>query len=232
MRAQIFHLDHAYLEGHPVLNNVSLDLKPGSLTFLVGASGSGKSTLMRLLFGEEQVQSGQILVGSWSLAHLNERTRPHYRRQVGYIYQDLRLLPQWSALENVMLPLEAIGTPRRVQRDRAHTLLHQVGLGHHLRTQVNQLSGGEQQRVAIARALVNRPSFLIADEPTAHLDPTLTQEIMKLLFEQRSKGVTLLISTHDHDLLSKYSGSVIEMKQGHVTHLHRDRPLMHSGILS
>ena len=216
MRVQVFHLDHAYLAGHPVLTNISLDLKPGSLNFLIGPSGSGKSTLMRLLFGEERVQTGQILVGDWSLAHLNDHHRALYRREVGYVYQDLRLLPQWSAEENVMLPLEAVGHSARAQRIRAHELLHQVGLGHHIRTPVAQLSGGERQRVAIARAMVHRPHVLLADEPTANLDPSLSLGMLKLLHEQRLRGVTLLISTHDHSILNRYRGEVFEMRRGQI----------------
>lgn len=217
MRVQVFHLDHAYSQGHSVLKNVSLDLKPGSLNFLIGPSGSGKSTLMRLLFGEEIVQTGQILVGDWSLAHLNEQSRPAYRRQVGYVYQDLRLLLPWSAEENVMLPLEAAGHSAREQRIRAHELLHQVGLGHHIRTPVAQLSGGERQRVAIARAMIHRPQFLLADEPTANLDPQLSQGMLKLLHDQRLRGVTLLISTHDYSLLNHYRGEVFEMTRGQIS---------------
>ena len=217
MRAQVFHLDHAYLREHPVLVDVSLDLTPGSLNFLIGPSGSGKSTLMRLLFGEEPVQSGQILVGDWSLSHLNESTRPLYRREVGYIYQDLKLLPHWSTEDNVMLPLEAVGWSIRAQRDRAHELLHEVGLGHHLRTPVSQLSGGERQRVAIARAVVHRPRLLLADEPTAHLDPNLTLGMLELLHKQRLKGVTLLISTHDYAMLDHYRGAIFEMNRGRLS---------------
>ena len=217
MRVQVFHLDHAYLTDHPVLTNISLDLKSGSLNFLIGPSGSGKSTLMRLLFAEERVQTGQILVGDWSLAHLSEKNRPHYRREVGYVYQDLRLLPQWSAEENVMLPLEAVGYSAKAQRVRAHELLHQVGLGHHIRTPVAQLSGGERQRVAIARAIVHRPHLLLADEPTANLDPSLSMGMLNLLHEQRLRGVTLLISTHDHSILNHYRGEVFEMNRGQIT---------------
>ena len=217
MRVQAFHLDHAYLADHPVLTNVSVDLKPGSLNYLIGPSGSGKSTLMRLLFGDEPIQTGQVLVGPWSLAHLNERRLPFYRREVGFIYQDLHLLPQWTAEENVMLPLEAIGCSRREQRTRAHELLHQVGLGHHLRTSVAQLSGGERQRVAVARALVHNPMFLLADEPTANLDPTLSEGVIELLNQQRQRGVTLLISTHDHELIKLYNCEVYEMHKGRIT---------------
>ena len=224
MRVQVFHLDHAYSRAHPVLRDVSLDLRPGTLNYLIGPSGSGKSTLMRLLFGEERVQTGQILVGDWSLAHLTERERPLYRRQVGYVYQDLRLLLQWSAEENVMLPLEAVGCSLREQRTRAHELLHQVGLGHHLRTPVAQLSGGERQRVAIARAMVHRPHVLLADEPTANLDPSLSQGMLSLLHEQRLRGVTLLISTHDYSLLDHYRGDVFEMSRGEITRRWSARP--------
>ena len=217
MRVQAFHLDHSYLPEHPILKNVSLDLKPGSLNYLIGPSGSGKSTLMRLLFGDETIQAGQVLVGSWSLAHLTERKLALYRREVGFVYQDLRLLPHWNAEENVMLPLEAIGRSRAEQRKRAHELLHQVGLGHHLRTPVAQLSGGERQRVAIARALVHNPMFLLADEPTANLDPTLSEGVIELLNQQRQRGVTLLISTHDHEVIKLFNCDVYEMQKGKIT---------------
>ena len=217
MRVQIFHLDHAYLPNHPVLNNVSLDLQPSSLNYLIGPSGSGKSTLMRLLFGDESIQTGQVLVDRWSLAHLTEKSLPFYRREVGFIYQGLRLLHDWSAEDNVMLPLEATGHSRRMQRSRAHELLHQVGLGHHLRTPVAQLSGGERQRVAIARALVHNPKFLLADEPTANLDPALSDGVIELLNQQRQRGVTLLISTHDHELIKLFNCDVFEMNKGKIT---------------
>lgn len=217
MRVQAFHLGHTYLPEHPVLHNISLDLSPGSLNYLIGPSGSGKSTLMKILFGDEPIQTGQALVGGWSLAHLTDKTRPYYRREVGFVYQDLRLLPAWTAEENVCLPLEAIGRSRRAQRSRAHELLHQVGLGHHLRTPVAQLSGGERQRVAIARALVHNPRFLLADEPTANLDPALSDGVIELLNEQRQRGVTLLISTHDHQLIKLFRSQVYEMRRGIIS---------------
>lgn len=217
MRVQVFHIDHAYLPEHPVLKDITLDLAPGSLNYLIGPSGCGKSTLMRLLFGEEQLQTGQVLVGPWSLAHLTEKTRPYYRRDVGFVYQDLRLLPEWTAEENVCLPLEAIGRSRRAQLRRAHELLHQVGLGHHLRSPVAQLSGGERQRVAIARALVHNPRFLLADEPTANLDPKLSDGVIELLNEQRQRGVTLLITTHDHQLIKLFNSEVYEMLDGRIS---------------
>ena len=217
MRVQAFHLGHTYLPEHPVLHDVSLDLSPGSLNYLIGPSGSGKSTLMKILFGDEPIQTGQALVGGWSLAHLTDKTCPYYRREVGFVYQDLRLLPAWTAEENVCLPLEAIGRSRREQRARAHELLHQVGLGHHLRTPVAQLSGGERQRVAIARALVHNPRFLLADEPTANLDPALSDGVIELLNEQRQRGVTLLISTHDHQLIKLFRSQVYEMRRGRIS---------------
>ncbi len=216
MRVQVFNLNHAYLSEHPVLSDISLDLVPGSLNFLIGPSGSGKSTLMRLLFGDEHIQTGQVLAGQWSLAHLHKRDLPYYRREVGFIYQDLRLLHNWTAEDNVMLPLEAIGHSRKQQKQRAHLLLHQVGLGHHLRTPVAQLSGGERQRVAIARSLVHNPKFILADEPTANLDPKLSDGVIELLNQQRQRGVTILISTHEHALIKLFNCNVFEMKTGKI----------------
>ena len=217
MRVQVFHLNHAYLPEHPVLSDISLDLSPGSLNFLIGPSGSGKSTLMRLLFGDEGIQTGQVLAGQWSLAHLHKKNLPFYRREVGFIYQDLRLLHNWTAEDNVMLPLEAIGRSRKSQKQRAHQLLHQVGLGHHIRTPVAQLSGGERQRVAIARSLVHNPKFILADEPTANLDPKLSDGVIEILNQQRQRGVTILISTHEHALIKLFNCNVFEMLDGKIT---------------
>lgn len=216
MRVQLFHLEHTYPPDHRALRGLSLEIGAGSLTFIVGPSGAGKSTLFRLIFAEERPTSGQLLVGEWPVHTLSYRERARYRRQVGYVFQDLKLLPSLSAAENVMLPLEAAGMARAEQRARAHERLYEVSLAHALHTPVEQLSGGERQRVAVARALALRPRLLIADEPTGSLDPALSRAVMDLLFEQSLRGCTVLISTHDHALLNHYRARVVEVRGGLV----------------
>jgi cell division transport system ATP-binding protein len=216
LKVQVFHAHHAYLNQTPTLVDVSLSLHSGEFCFLIGASGAGKSTLFKLLFAEEKPNNGQILVNDWHVHQLTHRTRPFYRRNVGYIFQDLKLLTQRTAAENIALPLEAVGIKRSYQRQRVHHLLHRVGLGHCARSKIHQLSGGERQRIAIARALAHNPQFILADEPTGSLDPTLSKSIMDLLFEQSMRGVTVLVSTHDHSLLKRYNTRILCMEQGSI----------------
>ena len=221
MQVQIFHAHHQYLNQTRSLIDVSLTLNSGEFCFLIGASGAGKSTLFKLLFAEEKPNSGQVLVDDWHVHQLNHKQRPFYRRHVGYVFQDLKLLAQRTAAENIALPLEAVGIKRSQQRQRVHQLLHNVGLGHRSRSKVHQLSGGERQRIAIARALAHNPKFILADEPTGSLDPSLSQSIMDLLFEQSVRGVTVLVSTHDHQLLKRYNSRVITMQKGSIVSDHR-----------
>ena len=216
MKVQLFHTHHTYNQQTPAISDVSLQLESGDFCFMIGPSGAGKSTLFKLLFAEENPQSGQILVGDWFVHRLSYQERPLYRRSVGYIFQDLKLLDTRSVTENVALPLEAIGASWKAQRLRVHELLHQVGLGHRGRSKVSRLSGGEKQRVAIARALAHRPRMILADEPTGSLDPELSEEIMDLLYLESIKGVTVICSTHDHSLLDRYSARVIELENGRI----------------
>jgi cell division transport system ATP-binding protein len=216
VNVQLYHVDHSYLPDQPALSDVSLQLNSGDFCFIIGPSGSGKSTLFKVIFGEVRPQNGQVLVGDWSVHRLDIQRRPHYRRELGYVFQDLKLLTQRSASENIALPLEATGVKRKTQRRRVHDLLSVVGLGHAPRVRVDQLSGGERQRVAIARALARQPRVLLADEPTGSLDPSLRIEMMDLLFEQSLRGVTVIVSTHDHDLLKRYPVRSIEMRGGRV----------------
>ncbi|MBM4292573.1 MAG: ATP-binding cassette domain-containing protein [Deltaproteobacteria bacterium] len=217
MRVQLFHLEHTYPPDHKALRGVSLELAEGALTFLTGPSGAGKSTLFRLMFAEERPSSGQVVVGDWPVHRLSYRERARYRRQVGYVFQDLKLLPALSAAENVALPLEAAGLARTAQRARAHERLYEVSLGHALHTPVEQLSGGERQRVAVARALALRPRLLLADEPTGNLDPALSRAVMDLLFEQSLRGCTVVVSTHDLALAARYRARVVEVRGGLVS---------------
>ena len=216
MKVQVFHAHHSYLNRTPSLTDVSLTLESGDFCFLIGASGAGKSTLFKLLFAEEKPSSGQVLVGDWHVHQLSYKDRPFYRRNVGYVFQDLKLLTQRTAAENIALPLEAVGVKRSQQRQRVHHLLHNIGLGHKSSSKVSQLSGGERQRISIARALAHNPQFILADEPTGSLDPKLSANIMDLLFEQSVRGVTVLVSTHDHQLLKRYSSRIISMERGSI----------------
>lgn len=216
MRVQLFHVEHSYPPHQVSLRDASLDLPTGSFSFVVGPSGAGKSTLLKLIFAQERPSSGQIVVGDWVVHRLSYAERARYRREVGCVHQDLKLLPQATTAENVALPLEASGVSLRAQRARVHQALHEVSLGHAARTLVDQLSGGERQRVAIARAIALRPRLLIADEPTAHLDPALSREIMELLFLQSLKGATVIVSTHDHTQLSRDRANLITVEGGRV----------------
>lgn len=216
MRVQLFHVEHSYPPDQVSLRDASLDLPAGSFSYLIGPSGAGKSTLLKLIFAQERPRSGQVLVGDWAVHRLTYAERARYRRAVGCVHQDLKLLPHASTADNVALPLEASGMPLRAQRARVHQALHEVSLGHASRARVDQLSGGERQRVAIARAIALRPRLLIADEPTAHLDPELSREIMTLLFMQSLKGATVIVSTHDHTQLQRDRTNVISVEGGRV----------------
>ena len=216
MRVEIFHAHHAYLPNLPTLSDFSLTFPAGQFCFVIGASGAGKSTIFKLIFGSERPHSGQILVDQWNVHRLTHQTRPLYRREVGYIFQDLKLLSERTALENIALPLETVGIHRSEQRRRVYQLLHRIGLTHVARSRVDQLSGGERQRVAIARALVHHPRLILADEPTGSLDPERSQDMMDLLYEQSIKGVTVIVSTHSHHLLSRYGCRVIHLQNGRI----------------
>ena len=218
MRVQLFHVEHSYPPDQVSLRDASLDLPSGSFSFIIGPSGAGKSTLLKLIFAQEKPRSGQLLIGDWPVHRLSYAERARYRREVGYVHQDLKLLPGESASDNVSLPLEASGVSRRAQKARVHQALHEVSLGHATRLRVEQLSGGERQRVAIARAIALRPKLLIADEPTAHLDPQLSAEVMELLYRQSLKGTTVLVSTHDHSLLTRERAHLITVRDGRLSH--------------
>ncbi len=205
-----------YSVGNAALNGVSLKIEQGEFVFIVGDSGSGKSTLIRLIMKEVEPTSGTIKVNGQSLTKMKRRHIPKYRRGLGVVFQDFRLLKDRNIYENVAFAQRVIETPTRKIKKKVPAALSQVGLAQKYKAYPKELSGGEQQRVAIARAIVNEPNILLADEPTGNLDPTNSWEIMSLLEEANQMGTTILVVTHNHEIVSEMNKRVITMKQGVV----------------
>jgi cell division transport system ATP-binding protein len=201
----------------PALDDVSIEVDRGEFVFLVGASGSGKSTCLRLVLREEKASSGTVHVAGRDVARLSSWKVPHLRRQIGAVFQDFRLLPNKNVYENVAFALQVIGRSRHAIRQTVPETLELVGLGGKEKRRPHELSGGEQQRVAIARAFVNRPSILLADEPTGNLDPTTSVGIMKLLDRINRTGTTIVMATHDDEIVDQMRKRVIELDDGRVT---------------
>ncbi|MBU7598680.1 cell division ATP-binding protein FtsE [Streptomyces sp. XM4193] len=203
-------------QNHPALRDVSLEIERGEFVFLVGSSGSGKSTFLRLILREERASTGQVHVLGKDLGRLSNWKVPQMRRQLGTVFQDFRLLPNKTVGENVAFALEVIGKPRGQIRKTVPEVLDLVGLGGKDDRMPGELSGGEQQRVAIARAFVNRPMLLIADEPTGNLDPHTSVGIMKLLDRINKTGTTVLMATHDQQIVDQMRKRVIELEKGRL----------------
>ena len=202
----------SYAKGQPALNDVSLHIDKGEFVFIVGNSGSGKSTLIKLLLKEPT--SGTIIVNDQNLGKMKRRKVPKYRRGVGVVFQDFRLLKDRNVYENVAFAQRVIERPNRVIKKRVPEILTLVGLAEKYKSFPRELSGGEQQRVALARALVNRPNILLADEPTGNLDPKNSLEIMKLLEEINERGTTVLVVTHNREIVNSFRKRVITMRKG------------------
>ncbi len=200
----------------PALDDVSLEIEKGEFIFLVGPSGSGKSTFLRLVLREERPTKGQVWVLGKELNRLSNWKIPAMRRQIGTVFQDFRLLPNKTVFENVAFALEVIGKPTSQIKKVVPEVLEVVGLDGKEGRRPDELSGGEQQRVAIARAFVNRPMLLIADEPTGNLDPGTSVGIMKLLDRINKLGTTVVMSTHDSQIVDQMRRRVIELDSGHV----------------
>ena len=213
---QMFHVSKRYTRDSLALDDLSLTLEKGEFVFLAGPSGAGKSTLLKLLFCAEKATQGQIIVAGLNVHRLRQPSIPYLRRNIGVVFQDFKLLQRRSVFDNVAFSLEVLGRPRREIQRRVTSVLRQVGLGDKLLTHPKRLSGGEQQRVAIARALVNEPAILLADEPTGNLDPDLTLEIMKLLEEANARGTTVLVATHDPNLLLSRRKRVVTLEGGRL----------------
>lgn len=198
------------------LDNISLEIEKGEFVFLVGHSGAGKSTLIKLITAEEQPTSGEIIINDINVTELSQKEIPYYRRTLGMVFQDFRLLDNKTVMENVEFAMQVVGATRRQMRRRVPDVLGRVGLSAKARFHPDELSGGEQQRVAIARALANNPNLIIADEPTGNLDPDTSGEIMSYLEEINRSGTTVIVATHDKDIVNRMHKRVIVVDGGTI----------------
>ena len=205
-----------YSEGIPALNDVNIQIKEGEFVFIVGDSGSGKSTLIKLLLKELEPTAGTVYINNQPLNQIKHKQVPKFRRQVGVVFQDFRLLKDRNVYDNVGFALRVVGESSRTIRRKVPQMLSMVGLAAKYRSYPKQLSGGEQQRVAIARALINAPKILLADEPTGNLDSNNAWEIMKLLEEINARGTTVVVVTHNLDIVRGMKKRVITIEQGIV----------------
>ena len=205
-----------YSTGVDALNNISLRINDGDFAFVVGSSGAGNSTLIKLILKEIDATSGIVMVNDYNLSKLQKKKIPEFRRTIGFVFQDFRLIPSMTVYENVAFVLRVIDAPRKYIRKRVPYVISLVGLQDKANSYPNQLSGGEQQRVAIARALVNDPQLIIADEPTGNIDPELSYEIVELLKGINECGTTILMVTHEHDLVRHFGGRIININSGEI----------------
>jgi len=207
-------VNKSFSMGSPALNNVSLHIEKGEFVFIVGDSGSGKSTLIKLLLRELTPTSGKIIVNHTDVVKLKHGKIPRYRRGIGVVFQDFRVLKDRNVYENVAFAQRVISVPGREIRKNVPGVLSLVGLAEKYKSKPKELSGGEQQRVALARAIINKPPILLADEPTGNLDPKNTWEIMKLLEQINKNGTTILVVTHNREIVNEMRKRVITMKKG------------------
>ena len=204
----------SYPNGTQALKGIDLHIDEGEFVFIVGHSGAGKSTIMKLLLGEEKVTSGQLIVGDYDLTTIKNRDIPFYRRDLGVVFQDFRLFPKKTVYENVSFAMEVVGTPRSKIKRRVPAILNTVNLNGRQDVFPKELSGGEQQRVALARALANNPKVIIADEPTGNIDPKMSLEIMSLLVKINKLGKTVIVVTHEKNLVDYFRQRVVTLREG------------------
>ncbi len=205
-----------YQTGTHALEDVNIKINSGEFVFVVGSSGAGKSTFMKLIMREEKANTGKIVVNGFDLTRMKRKSVPLLRRTMGIVFQDFRLIPNMNVFENVAFAMHVVGADSKNIRREVSKALSLVGLGHKARSMPNQLSGGEQQRVGLARALVNSPDLIIADEPTGNVDPTMSYEIVSLLTEINKRGTTVLMVTHDHNLVRDFQHRVIMLDGGKI----------------
>lgn len=205
-----------YSNGVDALNNVNLKVNDGEFVFVVGNSGAGKSTLIKLLLREVQANEGEVFVNGFNLTKLRRGKIPALRRTIGVVFQDFRLIPTLNVYDNIAFVLRCTDAAPKVIRQRVPKVIGTLELGNKIKCFPTELSGGEQQRVALARALVNEPKLIIADEPTGNIDPRLSFEIVKLLQEINAQGTTVLMVTHEHDLVREFGGRTITLKDGSI----------------
>ena len=213
---EALHLSKTYDRGVFALRDLTIRIDKGEFVFLTGPSGAGKSTLLRLLLRQEIPSEGQLTVGGRDLGILTPRQVQAYRRSLGFVFQDFKLLPNKSVFENVALVPRVLGVPAAQQQRKAFQVLKWVGLQHRMSASPQSLAGGEQQRVAIARAIVNDPVIILADEPTGNLDPDLSLEIMNLFREINARGATVLVATHDRELIRRVGRRSISLDHGRM----------------
>ncbi len=205
-----------YMGNIYALDDITVDIEKKEFVFIVGPSGSGKSTFIKLMLKEEEPTNGQVYIADTNLAEIKKWKVPYLRRKVGCVFQDFKLLPQKTVSENVAYALEVTGRPRRIIESYVPEVLRLVGLGHKLDSYPDELSGGEQQRVSVARAFVNRPPILLADEPTGNLDPAMSTGIVKLLERINNTGTTVVMATHDQEIVNTFKKRVVELRDGRV----------------
>lgn len=213
---EITNLTKIYNGSFAAIKNINLTITGGEFIFIVGASGSGKSTLLKLLTKEETITSGDITVYGERLSKMKRRTVPYYRRTMGIVFQDFRLIEKMTVYENVAFAMRILGKSSREIRKRVELVLSQVSLEGKLKRLPCELSGGEKQRVGIARALVNKPRIIIADEPTGNVDPSMSYELVELLSNANKQGTTVITVTHDIDIVEKFPFRVIEIAGGKI----------------
>lgn len=205
-----------YPNGTHALYDVSLHIDKGEFVFIVGASGAGKSTFLKLIMHEETPTSGEIVINGNKISTLKRRQIPYLRRHMGIVFQDFRLIEKMSVFDNVAFAMRAVGESTSVIKKRVPYVLDLVGLKNKMKNKPSELSGGEQQRVSLARALVNNPEIIIADEPTGNVDPEMSHEIIELLNEINAKGTTVLVVTHEHELVREFNQRVITINRGRI----------------
>ena len=205
-----------YQSGTHALEDVNIKINPGEFVFIVGSSGAGKSTFMKLIMREEKANTGKITVNGFDLTTMKRKKVPMLRRTMGIVFQDFRLIPTMNVFQNVAFAMYVVGASGRDIRREVSKALSKVGLGHKARSMPSQLSGGEQQRVGLARALVNSPDLIIADEPTGNVDPNMSYEIVPMLTEINKHATTVLMVTHDHNLVRDFNHRVIMLDAGRI----------------
>jgi len=213
------HLSKQYSRGVYALRDLSISIDKGEFVFLTGPSGAGKSTFLRLLLREDLPSEGELTVAGRDLSTMSASQLQSYRRSLGFVFQDFRLISRMTVFQNVAFVMRVLGVTDIVQQRKTFQVLKWVGLQHRMNALPEELSGGEQQRVAIARALVNEPQLVIADEPTGNLDPDLSLEIMNLFREINSRGTTVVVATHDRELIRRVGRRSITLNHGHVVEI-------------
>ena len=213
---QMLHVFKSFATNAMALEDITFRVDAGEFAVLTGPSGAGKTTLLRLLYAAERPDRGNIIVNRRNVTRLARRRIPEFRRSIGIVFQDFKLLPTKTAFENVAFAQRVLAMPEREVRRRVTDILKRVGISHRKDARPPQLSGGEQQRVSLARALVNEPALILADEPTGNLDDILAQEILALLYEVNADGTTVLIATHDRQLVAAAPGQVLTLEHGHL----------------